>query len=250
MFNHHEMTKKCIDSVIAKAGLDVEILVVDNGSEIKFVDSRVAVLRIDKNCGFTQAVNEGILFCKDDFDYVHFLNNDTEATEGFIKHLLDAMEANPGVGIAASSRIMKNQEGKEYIENIGADILTGYQVVTNIHMTEDIIYCDWVPLCSALIRMEMIRYIGLLDRRMYMYCSDNDYCIRANQFGWNVAMIPKSTVYHHHSGTIKNSIDPSKDRQVLLEKIGNKYYAEVMGRLPLDGGNKVWGRLILETYTK
>lgn len=252
MFGFNEVTKKCIDLTIQNAGVGRDILVVDDGSPEPFEDERVAVLRLTENSGFTNAVNQGILWCGDRYDYIHLLNNDTEPEPDFAKHLLDVMEANPVIGIAASSRtIIMKENGKRYIENWGIDLISGYQMCTEVDIPDEIVYCEWIPVCSALLRMEMIRYIGLLDRRMRNHASDNDYCLRANMNGWNVALVPKSKVFHHQGMTTReHRQDPRPDQAVLLEKISGKQYAEFMKRLPLDGGTKTYGKLQLLIYQK
>lgn len=180
MFNFFEMTKKCVSAVLRNAGIGADILVVDDGSCAPHKDDRVNILRLDKNGGFTNAVNQGILWCGDRYKYIHILNNDTEAEPDFLKVLYDHMETYPSTGIAHSVRLVM-AEGKEAIEMYGLDLFSGFQAVlwgwnspvTYEHNKKDIdiIYCDWAPLCSTLIRVKMIKYIGLLDGRFKNHCS-------------------------------------------------------------------------------
>ena len=257
-YGFSDITKKCIFKTFLNAGVPVEILVVDDGSPEPFdkglLCGDIHVLRLKENSGFTNAVNQGILWCGDRYDYIHLLNNDTEPEPDFIKVLLDVMEANPVIGIASSSRTIERHDdcgGGRFIENWGIDLVSGYQMCTEVDIPDEIVYVEWVPLCSALLRMEMIRYIGLLDRRMKTHCSDNLYCIHANENGWNVALVPKSKVFHHQEMTTReHKRDPRADQAILINKISGGIYTELLKKLPLDFGTKTFGKIQFLTYQK
>jgi len=254
MYGKEEYTRKCIEYCRKNAGIDHHILVVDDGSETPYYDPHTETLRIEENSGFTNAVNQGILHCSDHFDYIHLLNNDTEPEPDFLKILYDFMEANPVVGIAGSARILETN-APHCIELYGADLIRGFQVCTDGNISNEVIYTHWIPLCSALLRHEMIRYIGLLDRRMKIWCSDNDMCIRANFSGWNVALCVKSKVKHKHAVTTdsiqkERKYSPENDQRILIEKMAGMQYAELMKQLPLDAEQQVYGKLEFSTYKK
>lgn len=254
MYGHHEMTKKCVDMTLANAGMPVQVVVVDDCSSEPFiyVDDRVLVKRLDKNLGFTGATNEGILACGERFRYIHLLNNDTEPRKDFIKQLYEIMEGDESIGIAASARILNNGSPHN-LELFGADLIRGYQRMTSEDQElPDTMSVLWVPLCSALIRFSMIREIGLLDRRMRTWCSDNDFCATAVFRGWKVLLVPRSRVVHIHQVTTgTQNIDGVKaDQQVLLQKIANFQYADVLTKVPLDCESNTYGKLTFETYKK
>lgn len=253
MYNHHPMTEACIEQTLEKAGMNVEILVVDDGSELPFVydHNRVFVLRLENNSGYTNATNQGILWASDKYKYLHLQNNDIEPHQDYIKRLYDAMEADPVIGIASSTRILPGH-GPYNVELYGVDLIRGYQQMTNGDINDPIIHTHWVPLCSALVRHEMIRYVGLLDRRMIMWCSDNDLCIRCNFAGWNVSVVVDSRVIHLHNVTTgtNNEAGVSRDQKVLLDKIANVQYAELMKQLPLDKDSNTYGKSEFSVYKK
>jgi len=252
MFNFFEMIKKCVSVVLRNAGIGADILVVDDGSCTSHKDPRVNILRLEKNTGFTNAVNQGILWCGDRYKYVHILNNDTEPEEDFLKVLYDHMEAYPSTGIAHSVRLVR-VEGKEAIEMYGLDLLSGYQAIRWGWDSKDtdVIYCDWAPLCSTLIRVKMVRYIGLLDGRFKNHCSDGDYCIRARQDGWQVTVLPTSKVGHAHQITTHHcGIEPYDDQKEYIAKIAGMQYQELVNRVPLDYTENIWGEITFDRIQK
>lgn len=251
MYNHNDMTDKCVEITRKNAGMECDIYVVDDGSEKPYENESVCYIRHDKNAGFTAAANTGILACGDRYDYIHLLNNDTEPEQDFLVKLVDVMEANPEIGIASSVRILDSNTDFN-MELYGVDLIRGYQQMTNGNIPNDIIYCRWVPLCSSLIRHSVIREIGLLDKRMIMWCSDNDYCIRCNFAGYNVCVVMVSRVKHIHQVSTgnKNEAGVKRDQQVLLEKLSGFQYAELMKEMPLDVESQLFGRLTFEAFKK
>lgn len=252
MFNKADLTDRCVEMTVANAGIECDILVVDDGSEIPYENGSINVLRLNENSGFTNATNQGILWCSDRYEFIHLLNNDTEPEPNFISTLLDVMDNNSSIGIASSSRIHNEADGSfACIENYGLDLVRGHQLISRTNLPDDVIFIDWLPTCSALMRLEMIREIGLLDKQFRNHCSDSEYCIRANMNQWNVALVPKSRVLHHWSlTTSENKINPSEDQNKFIAKLAGLKYAELMKRVPLDCEQKTYGSLQFMTYNK
>jgi len=250
-YNFFEMTRKCVELVNGNAGIGVDILVVDDGSSAKYIDPTINVIRIEKNSGATNAVNQGILWCGDRYKYIMLMDNDIIPEPDFIKHLYEHMESDAVTGIA-SSILYKRIDNKIHYGLFSMDLIDGTQAVV-YECSDDLaaMYCDWLPLACCLVRTKMIRYIGILDRRFLHYCTDSDYCIRANLDRWNVAVIPKSRVEHLHQTTMRQvKPDTIRDQQFFIDKLAGNKLNEIFGRLPFYWGKNIWGRLVLENYAK
>lgn len=251
MYNFPEMTKECIGEVIKNADVPVDIVVVDDGSIFPFTDDRVTVIRHEKNMGFTAAINSGIIWCNNRYEYILSLNNDTLPEKGWLKLLVEALDADSSLAIAGSTKITKRDP--LLIENVAIDILFGWHRYTEEDIDEKIIYCIWFGLTSALIRSSVIREVGLWDKRFRNHCSDNEFCFRCIMAGYGVALIPKSRVFHIHEVTIKHSVDRSQlelDQQALFDKIRGTDMQQILDMLPLNHEDNSWGRLNLEVYNK
>ena len=247
MFGKEEYTDKCIDETVKHAGIQIDIVVVDDGSQKFYRNSKynVSVIRLTENTGFTNAINAGILHAqKLGYDYVHLLNNDTEPRKDFIKVLFEDMDKDPNLAIASSARLYP--KGDSFlVELYGIDLLRGYQCVIDIENVKGaIVECNWVPVCSALIRMDVIREIGLLDKHMRTHSSDLDYCLRIKMAGYRIVVDPSSLVFHHHEVTTKaNGITPEHDQRVLHVKLAGMGYAQFMNKIPLDSDAKTYGEI-------
>lgn len=253
-FGKEEYTNKCVDMVRENYGTNepIEIVVVDDGSPKPYVHPGVNVIRLDENTGYTNATNEGILWAQyRNCDYVLLLNNDTEPHPLFLKELLDVMEADPTIGIAGSIRYHPTKEGQPY-ELCGSDIIRGYQYFTEKKdLAKQPIDCNWLPLCSGLLRMDMVREIGLLDKRYRNHCSDSSYCLYAKTRGWRVVFVCNSIVTHHLSVTTKaNNVMVDDDQKKFLEVLAGLEYQKLMQAMPLDAEAKTYGKLNFEVYKK
>ena len=256
MFGKEEYTNKCIEKVTHNYGTGepIEILVVDDGSETPYENPKVNVLRLDKNSGFTNAANQGILWAQyRNSDYVLLLNNDTEPELGFLQELLLVSEADESIGISCSVRYHPTRPEHPY-ELCGSDLIRGYQHFTDketLNNAPAVIDCNWIPLCSALMRMDMIRDVGLLDKRYRNHCSDSSYCIEAKIRGWKVVLVPTSIVTHHLSvTTTANKVKVEDDQRIFLERLAGLDYQKLMREMPLDGEAKTFGKLDFTVYKK
>lgn len=255
MYGHHEMTEKCVNMTKELAGMDIDVIVVDDGSPEPFKTDSCQVVTLPKNLGFTGAHNAGMIWCGNNYKYQHFQNNDIEPKQDYIKKLYDVLESNPVIGIAVSTRLITNHAPFSY-ELFGVDLLRGYQQMADAPLPQELCHVRWAPLPCALVRYEMIQHIGLLDRRMKIWSSDLDYCLRANIAGWNVTLVRDSQAVHAHAATTSKLPSEFKlkqiesDQKVLLGKLSGWEYAQLLTELPLDADSKTYGKIEFSTYVK
>ena len=255
MYGKEDYTNRCIEHLTNHYGTGepIEILVVDDGSETPYVNPKVNVLRLDTNSGFTNATNQGILWFGDRMDYLLLLNNDTEPHAGFLHELVEVAEADKSIGITASVRYHPTRPEHPY-ELCGSDLIRGYQHFTDKKTLDNApraIDCNWIPLASGLLRMDMIRECGLLDKRYRNHCSDSNYCLEVKIRGWKVVLASQSIVTHHLSvTTTANKVRVEEDQKLFLERLANLDYQKIMSVMPLDGEAKTYGKLTFEVYKK
>ena len=254
MYGQPQYTRNCIE--VTQQHSNANILIVDDGSQEPFSDKfdpiyKVDILRINRNSGFTNAVNQGILYAqKKDYDAVLLLNNDTEPCEKFLTHLESVMESSKDIGITGSVRIHTDKE-EERLAICGSDLIRGFQYFSEDTLPSKPFDCNIIPFACVLLRMDMIREIGLLDKKYRNHCSDTEYCIRAKINKWRVVLVPNSKVIHYLSvTTIANNILVDDDQRKWIETLAGIPYAEVMQAMPLDGEAGTWGRINFEVYKK
>lgn len=74
--------------------------------------------------------------------------------------------------------------------------------------TPQLISKEWVGGTAMLIRRELIDDIGMLDGNIFMYGEDQEYCLRARNHHWDIAIHPKAKIVHfgQASSSSKNAI--------------------------------------------
>jgi GT2 family glycosyltransferase len=104
-----DLLLRCLESL---EGLDwpkdaLEVVVVDNASSDGSVEAvrerhpEVRVVEADRNLGFAAGANRAVDQLRD-LDFVALLNNDTVVSKDWLRPLVEALEADPGLGAAAS----------------------------------------------------------------------------------------------------------------------------------------------------
>lgn len=187
-----------------------EIIVVDNASTDGSVDvikktfPDVTLLVNKENLGGTGGFNTGMRYALQNTDckYIWLLDNDAEVERHTLIELVKAMEADANIGIAGS-RIM-SPENRDLIVELGGFI--DWKSMTwkpNLRYIKEkdyagpnIIKVDYVAICSALVRKEVIHLIGLMDPRFFLHWDDIDFCLRIKRAGYNVVAVFQSIVFH------------------------------------------------------
>ena len=245
MHNLPELTDRCVDATIKNAGLQVDIIVVDDGSTIPYKNDKVSIIRHDVNMGFTEAINTGIRHCIGKYEYIHLLSNDTIPCMDFSKKLYETLQSNEKIAVASSVRETP-VDGVVYADLYPQDILSGYSggIKAEEVQRDGIRYCPWIPFCSLMIRTDIILRVGLLDSRMRNYCSDNDFCVRAGELGYDTVLVYGSRVEHIHGITMTtHNFVTYHDNKVMAQKVRCDYRRELLDNMPLDFAEDVWGKL-------
>lgn len=242
MFNHAEMTKKCIQLCKENAGIEHEILVVDDGSSEPFDSVDAKIIKINHNGGFTKAVNTGLRALELDYDYICILNNDTEPQKDFLKIMVEDMERSKAIGIVSAARVHNAEEFM--MQTSGADLTTGEVYVSKDESQKDILMTVFVPFCCVTLSKHCVQTIGLLDERMVNHCSDNDYCLRAVLMDIGVVVDTAARVKHYQSVTIhEKGILPYDDQKTFAAKWFGPMMNEILALVPINRELNKWGQI-------
>lgn len=225
--NGRQHLERCLPSVYAQSWRNFTLFLVDNGStdgSVEWVQRafpQVHVIRNQRNVGFAAANNQAIRASASEF--VATLNNDTEVDADWLGALVEAMAAEPDIGMCAS-RMMRIGE-RNTLESAGVLVdKLGYawhrgagSRDTNAFFNSDSAFGPCAG--AALYRRTMLEEIGLFDEDFFAYLEDVDLAWRAQWAGWKCRYVPEAVVYHAHSATAKE---------------GSAFKLRLLGR------NKVW----------
>jgi GT2 family glycosyltransferase/glycosyltransferase involved in cell wall biosynthesis len=202
LFNHAELTLRCLRSLLEQA-LPVELVVVDNASsdETARLLSRVdgaTIIRSSENVGFLRGSNLAAAAATG--EYLLFLNNDAELLPGSLASALRTAGRSARVG-AVGGRILLHdgslQEAGSILWRDGS--CSGYGRGDSPELPEYQFVRD-VDFCSAALLLTPRRLfldLGGFDERFApAYYEDVDYCVRLWQSGRRVVYDPRTVALH------------------------------------------------------
>ena len=210
--NDRKHLKDCFSSVLNSHYPRIEVIMVDNASSddsVSFVEEQfpsVKILRNKRNIGFSRSNNRGVK--ESSGEYIFLLNPDTITDPQCIARLVKEMERHSEIGICGAKMLMEYE--RKVINSIGHNVnRIFYGWDRGCFELDKGLYNETfeVPsVCNgaALYRREIFNDIGLFDERLFVYCDDLDYGIRANLCGYKVVAVPSAKVYHKINIRIEN----------------------------------------------
>lgn len=116
-YNYANYLPICLNSVLAQEGVDLEVIIVDDCStddtpqvcEWYATDSRIKIIRHEKNLGAIASYNDGINAATG--KYFTLVSSDDVLTPGALKRAVTMMEKNPNVGMVYGPHVCIDEQG-------------------------------------------------------------------------------------------------------------------------------------------
>lgn len=208
-WNGLEHLKRCLPALLPQARLDIQVVLVDNGSVdnsagwVQQHHPEVNIVCLEQNLGFAAACNAGIR--KTNAELIITLNNDTVPQPGWLAELLSAAVRYPEMGMFASTLWLDRET--PIVDAIGLEV-NRLGVAWNIARGVPVAELPPRPRevfgpCAgaALYRRELLEDVGLFDETYFAYLEDVELAWRARWAGWRCLSVPASAVWHTHSAT-------------------------------------------------
>ncbi len=199
----------CLDALKKQSTLDFEIIVVDNGSSDESVSYMrdmhpdVRIITLDKNYGFSVAVNAGIREAKG--EYLLLLNNDTLPDQEWVSTLLRVIADSPAhVGSLASLMVSMDDpsvtdDAGDYLDWQGLAYKRGHGDPVSQWTRSEPVFSACAG--AALYRREFFDATGLFDEKFVSYLEDIDLGLRGNLLGFSCVFVPAARVRHKSHGS-------------------------------------------------
>ena len=226
-YNVKYYLEQCLLSVQrALAGVDAEVIVIDNHSKDHTVESLsgrfpdVKFISSQHNLGFAKANNKAIR--QSTGEYVLLLNPDTFVGEQTLRQAIDFMDAHPKAG-AAGVKMLKcdGEAAMESRRGVPTPMTSFYKVVGlcrryPMSHTFGKYYMSYLPWdkpsqieivsgAFCLLRRQALDQTGLLDETFFMYGEDIDLSYRLLKGGWENWYLPFHVLHYKGESTQKSS---------------------------------------------
>ncbi len=219
VFNALDDVQRCLESLEKHTdGFNVRVIVVNDGSNeatSQWLRARCTnnplfkLIEHPANQGYTKTVNDGLK--ASDAPYVITQNSDTIVTQGWLQGLVRCMESDPKLGIvgplsnAASWQNvpkLRDESGGFAVNELPAG-MTADDMARLVAQVSDRRYprLPFVNGFCFMIRRAVVDAIGYMDEENFPvgYGEENDYCIRAMDAGFELAIADDVYVFHAKS---------------------------------------------------
>lgn len=195
--------RPCVESLFAGTGLEMDVIIVDNGSrdgcveEVRRLYPQVECVCLDQNYGFCKAVNIGIR--KAETPYVFLLNNDTLVCKGAVEALLASLKKDRRI-FSVEAKMIQYQD-RTKIDSAGTFYNAfGWAYARGKDRPADQ-YRKRGPVFSAcagaaMYRREVFEEIGLFDEEHFAYLEDVDVGYRARIARYRNVYEPMARIIH------------------------------------------------------
>ena len=185
-FNHAHCLGRCFDSLMGSRDLDaLEVIYIDNASEDSSVATtswhdRIIVVQNEENLGFASAVNQGVAMATG--EYIALVNPDTQIGPECLRRLVDFLRRHPEAGLVGPRLL--NEEGKDQQSLARYPTLRGLVGRWLGRPVRD--REAWLVGALVVAEAELLRGLGGLDERYFVYGEDMDLSYRVQQRGQTV----------------------------------------------------------------
>jgi N-acetylglucosaminyl-diphospho-decaprenol L-rhamnosyltransferase len=215
-FEVRELLRRCLDSVRAQEGVEVETWVVDNASRDGSADlvaggyAEVRLVRNDSNVGFATANNQALK--QTTGDWLLLLNPDTELPPGALAGLVRVFGRHPRAGVVGFA--LRNPDDSPQASCFA---FPGFwnQVLESAGLQRAAMSLgrgtpsaapppasgegevDWVTGACMCLSRAAYSVVGGLDERLFLYGEEPDWCWRARSSGFATVWSDAVRVLHH-----------------------------------------------------
>lgn len=184
-YNRLPYLKQCMPSLLQLQHTPLEIIIVDDGSSdgtreylSSFTDSRLRIVRHEKNRGLSAGRNSGVAVAR--LPIIAFTDDDCIVDPQWVARMTEPF-ADPSVGLTMGSVYYVRREYRGYfperiVQNLGA---------------------RWPKGCNVAYRRSVFVQLGNFSDAYYRYQNeDTEMAIRTVATGFRFRRVPEAVVYH------------------------------------------------------
>jgi GT2 family glycosyltransferase len=202
-------TLACLETVAASDWSNLATIVVDNASSEdigpplaeRFPEA--ILIRNEHNLGFAGGMNAGVAAALEHgADYVLLLNNDTEVEPSMVRLLVEAAQSKQDAGILSPLEFFRDRP--EVVASAGrhCDLRRAYQgppIYMGEHDGGQFTGIEEIDVSSGtamLVPAAVVREVGTLDDRLFLYIEDVDWALRIKEAGYRIYVCLDARLRH------------------------------------------------------
>lgn len=234
-WNGSRFIENCLQSLFQYTSKPLEVIIVDNAStddtiaRIESSTSNLAneielkVIRNPLNTGFAHAVNQGLNVARGDILLV--LNQNMQLMSDWVVPVLNILEQDRAGKIGIIGCKLLDQQGE--VSHLGGIVLEPLGEANHYHSLRDGENIAFVSGCTLIITRGCFADLGGFDERFFpAYYEDVDYCLRARQKGWRLAIAAEAIFLHHDSQSSRSAFEKNLCLNTQRLRYLMKHYAD------------------------
>jgi N-acetylglucosaminyl-diphospho-decaprenol L-rhamnosyltransferase len=254
-WNTKDILLDCLRSLYVQTKAAMQVIVVDNASSDGSSDAvesafpQVVLIRSNENLGFAKGNNRGLEAAEG--RYILYLNPDTVILDGAIDKMLGFLEAHPGIGVLGPHTF--NADGRTTQDTVIFKPTLRRMFHTHVpiwrlipgwrpelagqvswHRTGPV---EVVKGCCMLMPTDLVRDLGGMSEKHFMYSEEEDLCSRAILRGF-------ATWYYHEASIIHLGGEATKQNSEAMVKAQVEAWTDVF-RQSNPGSSVAAFRLLL-----
>jgi GT2 family glycosyltransferase len=244
-YNSSHYTHQCVASIIAKSTVPhYEIIIIDNDSQeddfqnlasLKDLPS-VRIFRSSINIGFSGGNMLGVQHANPTSSFFFFLNNDCTLINDVTSILSDFLKNTPNAGIVTPQMFSPDMIrilSFGYYPSVGA-ILFGYGFMrlfhkemfrSNIVEYHSPVTIPYASGSALFVRADYFKQLGGFDTSYFLYCEEEDICMRMQKHHWDVYLVPHAKFIHYGGGSTNRNLAIKKEFYISYLYFIRKFYS-------------------------
>jgi GT2 family glycosyltransferase len=205
--NRRELTLQCLRSLsrIDRAGLDVHVIIVDDGSTdgtaeaVRAEFPEVEIVAGDGNLWYTGGINRGLTAAlKRDPKYILAINDDEVFDEKFLRAMVETAEKHPR-SVVGAVLLLWDAPHRVFQVAPRLDTWAGgwrhWQRQTVWTLPPKPFEVELIVGNCVLYPAEAVRECGLMDEKRFVQFGDAEYTPRMRRRGWRLLIEPRARVF-------------------------------------------------------
>ena len=204
-YNSKDYIVKCLDSIRLFEPAS-KIIVVDNCSKDNTLDllkefPEIIIFENKANLGFGKANNVGIQHAMDSgAEFIYLLNHDAYLIEPVIQKIKDGFKENTDCGVISPLQLGQDERTLEFNfskflfeDGVLSKMANDYLLLNE---SPEMYFARFVQAASWMIKVDVIKKVGLFNPLFFHYGEDNEYLHRLKYHGFKVGVIVNCSVVH------------------------------------------------------